>query len=126
MLPRFLLLTDRTQTTGPLVDVVTEAVSRGCRAVVLREKDLAYPHRAALAAALRAALAPVGGRLIVAGPAAPEPTDGVPRAAAAASPPVRPDVVGRSCHTAAELAGAAAEGCDYAVVSPVYATASKP
>jgi thiamine-phosphate pyrophosphorylase len=35
-------------------------------------------------------------------------------------------VVGRSCHSAAELAAAAAEGCDYATLSPIFPSASKP
>jgi thiamine-phosphate pyrophosphorylase len=34
--------------------------------------------------------------------------------------------VGRSCHNADEVARAAAEGCDYITLSPVFATASKP
>ncbi|GIF46122.1 thiamine-phosphate pyrophosphorylase [Asanoa ferruginea] len=41
-------------------------------------------------------------------------------------PTARPALVGRSCHDAAEVAAAAAEGCDYVTVSPVYLSASKP
>jgi thiamine monophosphate synthase len=35
-------------------------------------------------------------------------------------------MVGRSCHSPAELARAAAEGCRWATLSPVFASCSKP
>jgi thiamine-phosphate pyrophosphorylase len=41
-------------------------------------------------------------------------------------PAVRPPLVGRSCHSAAELARAAAEGCDWVTLSPFAPTPSKP
>ncbi|MCU1618107.1 MAG: thiamine monophosphate synthase, partial [Modestobacter sp.] len=41
-------------------------------------------------------------------------------------PVPRPPVVGRSCHSAADLARARAEGCDHVFLSPVFLTASKP
>jgi thiamine monophosphate synthase len=122
ILPRLLVLTDRTACSGPLVDTVAVAVKHGARAVVLREKDL--PSRADLAAALRAVLDPVGGILIVAGSS--EFGGGVHLAAADPFPSPRPPLVGRSCHGAAELARAGTEGCDYVTLSPVYETPSKP
>jgi thiamine-phosphate pyrophosphorylase len=124
VLPRLLVLTDRTQAAGPLPEVVAAAVGAGARAVVLREKDLPDAERARLAGALRAVLDPVGGTLVLAGP--------VPGAAAvhlAARDPLpapRPALAGRSCHDAAELRAAAAEGLDWVTLSPVFATASKP
>lgn len=121
-LPRLLVLTDRTQCAGRLVDAVAAAVDGGARAVVLREKDLPEAERDELSAQLSAVLATVGGLLVRAGrgPAA------VHLAAADPFPAVRPALVGRSCHSAAELAQARAEGCDWVMLSPVFATPSKP
>ena len=124
-LPRLLVLTDRTQARGPLTATVAAAVDAGARAVVLRDKDLPGGERAALAAEFRALLAPVGGLLVVAGPA-----DGTAEAVHLAArdrfPHPRPALVGRSCHSAAEVATAGTEGCDWVFVSPFAATASKP
>lgn len=126
-LPRLLVLTDRTQCRGDLTGTVAGAVAAGARAVVLREKDLPLPERSALALELRALLAPVGGELVWAGA---EGGEGAPAVHLAADDPFpvvrRPAVVGRSCHSAAEIARAAAEGCDHVFVSPVFLTASKP
>jgi len=128
--PPLLVLTDRTQCAGPLVATIATAVRCGARAVVLREKDLPDPARAELAAELRAVLEPVGGVLIVAGrpddTARPAAVDAVHLAAADAFPRPRPRLVGRSCHSAEEMARAAAQGCDYVTVSPVFGTPSKP
>ncbi len=119
---RFLLLTDRTQCAGSLLDTVAAAVDRGVRAVVLREKDVPATQRATLAAELRTVLDRVGGLLIVAG----RNGSAVHLSATDAFPVPRPVLVGRSCHSSAEVTGAGAEGCDYVTVSPVFATASKP
>lgn len=126
-LPPLLVLTDRRMSAArgrDLATTVAGAVHGGARAVVLREKDLAAPERAALVADLRALLAPVGGLLIAASDAGLD-ADGV-HLARADSPGERAGLVGRSCHDGASLARAAAEGCAYATVSPVFATASKP
>jgi thiamine monophosphate synthase len=120
---RLLVLTDRTQCAGPLVDAVAAAVEAGARAVVLREKDLPGPERERLAAELTAVLTPVGGLLVRAGPAG---GPAVHLAAADPFPVPRPACVGRSCHSAAELDRAAAEGCDWVMLSPVFPTSSKP
>ena len=124
--PRLLVLTDRTQAPRPLVDTVAAAVDAGARAVVLREKDLPDAERRALADELRPVLAAVGGTLVVAGPAGFAPGDPVHLAARDAVPVPRPPLLGRSCHSAAEVARAAAEGCDWVFLSPVFATSSKP
>jgi thiamine-phosphate diphosphorylase len=129
-LPRLLVVTDRTQAAGPLADVVADAVAAGARGVLLRDRDLPDDERAALAADLRAVLDPVGGLLVIAGTAIRSAgwpgTDAVHLAAAEAFPDPRPALVGRSCHSAAELARARAEGCDWAFLSPVFPTPSKP
>src|SRR5262249_61276395 len=96
----------------------------GAGSTVLGEKDPPDEERAALAARLYAVLAPVGGRLSLAGRTAGP--DGQHLAAADPWPAAPRGIVGRSCHNAAELAVAAAEGAAYATLSPVFASASKP
>jgi thiamine-phosphate diphosphorylase len=122
---KLLLLTDRRLTGGrPLVDVVRAAVDGGADTVVLREKDHPRHERAALAQQLRA-LVPT---LFVASDPSID-ADGVHLAAAdqpCAGRARQTATVGRSCHSAAELAAAAAEGCDYATLSPIFPSSSKP
>jgi thiamine-phosphate pyrophosphorylase len=117
------VLTDRRLTRGPLNRVVAGAVAGGVRWVVLREKDLPRAERAALAAELRAILADAGGALIVAGP---DPLDGdaVHLPAAGPYPPPTCGLVGRSCHDETELRRLTTE--DYATLSPVWPTRTKP
>lgn len=122
------LLTDRHQAVRALPDVVAAAVAGGLRLVVVREKDLPLVQRIRLAEQLHRLLAPVGARVLLAGPA-PGPdghhlagTDPWPGEAATD----RPGLLGRSCHTTAELAAAAARGAHYATLSPIFPTASKP
>lgn len=117
-LGRLLVLTDRSACARPLVEVVAAAVEGGARAVVLRERDLLPAARLALADRLREVLGPA--RLVLAGPGA----DAVHLAARDEVPSPRPALVGRSCHDAASLA--AARGCDWVTLSPVWPTASKP
>ncbi|MGK5677159.1 thiamine phosphate synthase [Micromonospora sp. URMC 106] len=117
------LLTDRWQARRPLVEVVAGAVAGGVRWVVLREKDLPRAERVALAADLCPILAEAGGTLIVAGPD-PLGGDAVHLPSAGPYPPPRLRLVGRSCHDRAELARLTTE--DYATLSPVYPTSTKP
>ena len=126
MIPRLLVVTDRTQAPAPLLETVTAAVGAGARAVLLRDKDLPAAERHALAAGLRALLDPVGGLLVWGGAAGAPAGLPVHLSAADPFPAVRPPLVGRSCHSAAELARAAGEGCDWVTLSPFAATASKP
>lgn len=125
-LPRLLVLTDRTQSAGPLVETVAIAVDSGARAVVLREKDLPEDARRRLGEELRAVLDPVGGLLVHGGLAGSGATEAVHLSGSDPFPAVRPRLVGRSCHSAEELARAAREGCDLVMLSPVFATSSKP
>lgn len=112
-----LVLTDRTQTgRRSLADVV-----RGAPAVVLREKDLVRHEREALARELRSLV----GILLVASDTTID-ADGVHLASDDPFPSLRPEIVGRSCHSRADLERAAAEGCDYATLSPIFASSSKP
>ena len=131
--PELLVLTDRAVTDRPLPDVVGAAVEGGARAVLLREKDLPTERRRELAAALRPILDTVDGLLLVASDpqVAADPdvaADGVHLAARDPLPAgsSRPTLLGRSCHDLDEVHRAAAEGCDYVTLSPVFETASKP
>ncbi|MFQ1004251.1 thiamine phosphate synthase [Modestobacter sp. SSW1-42] len=125
-LPRLLVLTDRTRCARSLPDTVAAAVDAGARAVVLREKDLPLPERAVLAERIAALLAPVDGVLVWAGAAGSAGHAAVHLSAADPLPEPRPALLGRSCHSAAELTRARAEGCDWAFLSPLAVTASKP
>ena len=112
-----LILSDRRRTGGrSLPDAL-----RGAPAVVLREKDLPRAQRVALAAELRGWV----DVLLVASDVFAG-ADGTHLAAADPFPARRPPIVGRSCHDHADLRRAAAEGCDYATLSPIFPTSSKP
>jgi thiamine-phosphate pyrophosphorylase len=129
-----LLITDRSQASRDLPDVVAAALDGGCRWVSLREKDMPAAERGRLAEALVKRAEPYKARVGV--------HDDVPLAAslglralhlpaggnvAAAKRLVDPRcLIGRSCHTAAEVAAAAAAGADYASLSPIFLTQSKP
>ncbi|HWS38218.1 MAG TPA: thiamine phosphate synthase [Actinoplanes sp.] len=137
------VLTDRRSASGSLVEVVREVVRCGAAWVVLRERDLPYAERMALAAELRSVVP--SGRLIVSGP---DPLGGSAVHLAGTDPlPLGPAavdsrpfagrggvmaagagrhgsealLVGRSWHGFEGLSGV-----DYVTVSPVYPTLSKP
>jgi thiamine-phosphate diphosphorylase len=124
-LPRLLVMTDRHQATRPLVEVVRAAVDGGARAVVLREKDLPRAARAHLADQLRPILTKAGALLLVASDPT-IPADGIHLAAGDQLPANRPPLVGRSCHDPTGLQTAAEEGCDWATLSPIFPSPSKP
>lgn len=131
-LPALFVLSDRRQAGRlGLVATMAAAVSGGGRALVLREKDLERAERIELGCALVELVAPVGGSLLVAGAdvelARTIGADGLHLSSTDPFPEVRSGLlVGRSCHDAAELREASAEGVDYATVSPVFASSSKP
>lgn len=130
--PPLLVITDRHQTREPIETVVEAAFAGGCRWLSLREKDLAAPSREAL---LRRVVA-IGRRFgatvmvhddieaaIVAQAGGVHLPRGIPPAAARRR--LGPQVlIGCSTHDARELAAAA--GADYATLSPVFPSASKP
>lgn len=140
-LPRLLLLTDRSQLRvgRGLVRTVAECVDAGLTHVVLRELDLALVQRAALArelaavgAVVIAAHEPLPGVVGVQVPSAPGGGNTMSGGVAARSNMLLPartscyPLRGRSCHTRADVAAAAADGFDYATLGPFAATASKP
>ncbi|GAA3335309.1 thiamine phosphate synthase [Amorphoplanes nipponensis] len=111
------VLTDRRLAARPLTEVVAAAVRGGAAWVVLRERDLGYAERRALADTLRAVVP--AGRLVIAGP---DPLGGDAVHLAAADPvPAGVGLVGRSCHGAPRLSTE-----DYVTLSPVYPTLTKP
>jgi thiamine-phosphate pyrophosphorylase len=130
--PRLLVLTDRhaAQAAGrDLVATVAAAVAAGPVTVLLRERDLPRPRRMALGRELADVVRHADARLFVAGDVALARELGAHGVhLAARDPAVAADglVVGRSCHDHAELDRARAEAADYATVSPVAATPSKP
>lgn len=121
-LPRLLLLTDRSQLRlgRPLGRTLRECADAGLTHVVLRELDLPDAHRALVAADAAAA----GLTVISAHRPVPDavgvhlPAAAAPAAAGAAT------LVGRSCHSAADVARAA--DATYATLSPYAPTRSKP
>ena len=129
-----LLITDRSQASRTLDDVVAAAFDGGCRWVSLREKDLAANERRRLAEALLKRAESYRARVGV--------HDDVALAAslglrglhlptggnvAAAKRLVDPRcLIGRSCHSDQEIAAAETSGADYATLSPIFLTSSKP
>ena len=116
-----LLVTDRAQLRlgRGLLRTVGECVEAGLEAVIVREHDLAPPQRRALMTGLAAlpGLTVISSR--VADPAA-------LGTHLAAGQPATTGWFGRSCHSAAEVRRAAAEGAAWATLSPYSVTASKP
>ena len=136
-LGRLVVVTDRRQAEAAgrtLVDTVTAAIDAGARTVLLREKDLPSGDRVVLAAQLATHLREADGTLLVAGDAGlarAMQARGVHLAAADPWPPItsvgnQSLLVGRSCHSIDELRSAHDEGADYATLSPIWATPSKP
>jgi thiamine-phosphate pyrophosphorylase len=131
---RLLLVTDRHQAAAPLDDIVTDAIAAGVRWIWLRDRDLPPAERRALAQRLLALTRPRGAYLSIGGDidlAAALAVDGVHLAAGAPVAAARARLgasalIGVSAHCEADVAAAAAAGADYATLSPIFPTASKP
>lgn len=127
-LPRLLVLTDRSQLhlSRGLLPTLAECREAGLTHVVLRELDEPPEQRAALAAALtELGLTVIAAHIPLPGAAGLH----LPSTAAAnavATTPRRYIPCGRSCHTRADVAAAAADGFDYATLGPFATTMSKP
>ncbi|MFV3130776.1 thiamine phosphate synthase [Niveispirillum sp. KHB5.9] len=130
--PPLLLITDRTQAVDGLLPVVKTCVAAGCRWVSLREKDLPATEQVDLLRALKPILADVGGILTIHGDPDLAPLcDGVHLPDGADIAAVRallgPEaLIGASCHDRAGVEAAARAGADYATLSPIFLTVSKP
>ncbi len=132
--PPLLVITDRHQARRPLEWVAEAVFAAGGRWLSLREKDLDVAARAALLARLvtlgrrygavvsvheDVAAALAAGAAGVHLPAGVSP-QAARRALGAGA------LIGGSAHGAAELAALAASGADYATLSPIFPSASKP
>lgn len=120
MMPRLLVVTDRSQLHlgRPLLDTVRDCVEAGAEAVVVRELDEPYAARAALVREIAAMGAQaIVARTVMPGASAVHLSSRGPRVAGR---------FGRSCHSAAAVKRAAAEGAAYATLSPYARTRSKP
>lgn len=130
--PCLMLVTDRVLAGGPegLVRAIAAAVEGGADAVQLRERGLPDDELLVLARRLREATAGralllVNGRLDVALAVG---ADGLhlPEAAPAVPRPRPGFLLGRSVHSLEAARRAEAEGADYLIAGPVYATRSHP
>lgn len=122
MIPRLVLLTDRSQLSlgRGLIRTVSECVDAGLRAVVVREHDLAPAARAALVRELTA----LPGLTVISSRIHDVAVHGLH--VAAHQPAPRQGWWGRSCHSRDEVSRAAAEGASWATLSPYAASGSKP
>ncbi len=137
-IPTLLVMTDRaaSQRAGRTLDAtIAAALDGGAPAVLLREKGLSREARRELGARLRELTSRTGARLQVSSDldlAREIAADGVHLAARDPLPRETPDgaaaglLLGRSCHDGAEVARARDQALDYATVSPVAETPSKP
>lgn len=132
--PPLLVITDRTQASRPLEDVAAAAFDGGCRWLSLREKDLSSAERRRLAESLVRRAEPYRARVGVHEDVQLAASLGlralhlpanasVARAKALVDPRC---LIGKSCHSVAECAAAAAEGADYVTLSPIFLSRSKP
>ena len=132
--PPLLLVTDRRQTRRPLVEVVSAAVTAGCRWISLREKDLPEDEQALLARRLLPVVRSPGARLLIHGDAAlaaQAGADGVHLAADADAAAARArlgddKLIGISIHSVGEAAAINPVHVDYALAGPAFETPSKP
>lgn len=138
MPPVLMQITDISRYHGePFFESLEQALAAGVDAVLLREKQLDSAKLLALASRLRVITRKRGARLIIhsqADIAEAVDADGVHLASPAIThaPALREwlndrsKTVSTSCHHAADLALSADAGVDYALLSPVFPTASHP
>jgi thiamine-phosphate pyrophosphorylase len=132
--PPFLLVTDRRQARLPLAEIVTAALTAGCRWISLREKDLSEDDQMGLAWALLPIARRHGAALMLHGDAKLAKacgTDGVhlsaggdPHAARKLMGPG--SLIGVSIHTVTEAEAIDPAVVDYAIAGPAFETPSKP
>ena len=127
-------MTDRKQSSRPLLEVVEECLEAGLLAVQLREKDLPVRGLLALATPLREATRRRGARLLIndrVDVALAVGADGAQRTHDSLPVSVMRAIggpgftVGASVHSVEEARAAAGEGADFIVFGPVFDTPSK-
>lgn len=134
---RLLVVTDRHACKAGLAETLRAVLDAGARWVWFRDKDMEPGERLALGEAVAACVRHAGGRLTVggdAGLAVRLGADGIHlpggsgAQAVASARLLLPEaaLVGISAHGPAEVAAAAEAGADYATLSPIFETASKP
>jgi thiamine-phosphate pyrophosphorylase len=131
--PPLLVISDRSQGKRPLIEIAEAAFRGGCRWFSLREKDLTPAERRALLRELVALGRSFGATVIAhedTEAVVAEGADGVhlpgggdPAAARRLLPH---GLIGVSAHTPEEAAAKVQAGADYATLSPIFLTASKP
>ena len=132
--PPLLVISDRTLTRGDVIDTLAAAFRGGARWAMLREKDLPPDALRALARRLVAAADPFGATVLINGDAElalEVGADGVHlpqgRSVALARQALGADaLIGVSAHSLEEALAAERAGADYATLSPMFPTASKP
>jgi len=131
---RLLVVTDRHQAAAPLDAIAAEAVRAGARWIWLRDRDMPRSERRDLALRLIAIARRHGARVSIGGDvelAVEVAADGVHLAAGASVAAARAQLgaqvlLGISAHGEGDVAGAASGGADYATLSPIFPTGSKP
>ena len=132
-LPPVLVITDRHQAKRPLEEIATALFAGGCRWLSLREKDLATAERRTLLQRLAALGREYGATVTVhddldaataLGIGIHLPASGAVAAARRALGPRA--LIGISAHNPDEVAQAAVAAADYATLSPIFLTGSKP
>src|SRR5271170_7495943 len=131
--PPILVITDRNQCAEPLEARVASLFNGGCRWLSLREKDLESTERRALLERLILVAQPFSATVGI--------HDDLDAALACNAPLHLPSasdtasarltlgpgrLLGKSCHSGADIAAAARDGADYVTLSPFFPTASKP
>jgi thiamine-phosphate pyrophosphorylase len=132
--PPLLLVTDRRQARRPLTEVVTAALTAGCRWVSVREKDLAEDDQISLIRLLLPMARRYEARVTLHGESAlaeGSGADGVHLSAGADSVAARDllgpgKLIGISLHTIIEAEAIDPRAVDYALAGPAFETPSKP
>ncbi len=130
---RLLVVTDRHQAQKPLPDQVEALLDAGVRWIWLRDKDLPPEQRRTLARDLAARVAHHGATLTIGADVALAAECGAgvqlgvgDDVAAARHRLGSRALIGVSAHSPREIVAAQAAGADYATLSPIFASASKP
>lgn len=130
--PPLLLITDRSMVRVSLEQTLERAFDGGCRWVAVREKDLSESERLSLVESIMKLAEPYGAKILVNSDIkAAEIAHGIHlpqgQSCTNARSVLGPDkIIGVSAHTAGEAGAAESAGADYATISPIFPTQSKP